>query len=104
MRTLIIMAMLVAGLVFSGQAFADAAGTYAGKCAMCHGKDGGGGAMAPALKGSDFIKGDAAAVKSVILEGRQGGDKKYSNFSIGMPKFQLSDADADALVDYLKGL
>lgn len=105
MRTFILIAMLSAGLIFAGEAMAaDAAKTYGSKCAMCHGKDAAGGSMAPALKGSDFIKGDAAAVKSVIVNGRSGADKAYKQFSIGMPKFSLSDADADALVEYLKGL
>jgi len=89
---------------FAGQAMADGAGTYAAKCKMCHGAAGEGGAMAPALKGTAFVKGDAAAVKAVIKNGRAGADKKFANFSMAMPKFDLNDADLDALTTYIKGL
>ncbi len=105
MRILILTAVLASGLIFSSVAVAgDAASTYGAKCAMCHGKDASGGAMAPALKGSDFISGDAEEIKDVIVNGRAGAAKKYKQFSIAMPKFSMSDEEASALVDYLKGL
>ena len=105
MRNLILIALVAVGLVFSGQAFAaDGASTFAAKCAMCHGKDGSGGNMAPGLKGTDFIKADAGPIKDVIANGRAGKDKKFPKFSMSMPKFKMSDADADALVAHIKGL
>ncbi len=107
MRKFIIMAVAVVALAFAGQAMAgDGAGTYSAKCAMCHGQDGTGSTMAPALKGSAFVKGDAGAIAAVIKDGRSGGDKKYSNFPISMPGFgsQLSGGDVDAIVKYLKSL
>ncbi len=99
---LVVFALVVG---FSGGAFAgDPASIYAAKCAMCHGKGGEGSTMAPALKGTDFIKGDAEAIKDVITNGRSGSAKKYPKFPIAMPKFKFSDAELDALVKYLKSL
>lgn len=85
---------------------ADGGKIFKSKCSSCHGKDAGGTAMGPSLKGNDFVKGDAAAVKATILNGRKGKDKKYKKFPIAMPahKGKISDADADAIVSYLKGL
>ncbi len=105
MKRLIWLAVFALVVGFSGAAFAgNAASIYAAKCAMCHGKGGEGTTMAPALKGTDFIKGDAQAIKDVILHGRSGSAKKFSKFPIAMPKFKFSDADLDALVKYLKSL
>jgi cytochrome c6 len=105
MKRFLLIALVALGLTFTGEAIAaDGASTFASKCAMCHGKDGSGGTMAPGLMGTDFINGDAAAIKTVILEGRAGKDKAFPKFTMSMPKFKMSDADADALVDYLKGL
>ena len=108
MRKLILTALIAIGalgLAFSSQAIAaDAKSTFAAKCAMCHGKDGGGGNMAPGLKGTDFVKGDAGPIKDTIVNGRAGKDKLYPKFTMSMPKFKMADGDADALVEYLKGL
>ncbi len=105
MRLFALVAAVVMVFAFSGSAVAaDAAGTYKAKCAMCHGKAGEGTKMAPALKGSAFVGGDAAAVKDVITNGRAGGDKKFKEFSMSMPKVALEGADLDAMVDYIKGL
>ncbi len=51
---------------FATTAFADAAATYASKCAMCHGKTGEGGKMAP----KPIAGTPAAEVKKVIAEGK----------------------------------
>ncbi|HHL39162.1 MAG TPA: cytochrome c [Deltaproteobacteria bacterium] len=105
MRKAIIAAVAAAGLAFSGAAIAaDGAKIYKSKCQACHGKGGKGTPMAPAFKGNDFIKGDAAAIKDVILHGRKGAAKKYKKYPIDMPAQKLSDADADAVVKYLKSL
>ena len=94
------------GLVFmfSSGAMADGTAVFASKCTMCHGAGGAGTAMGPKLAGNDFIKGDAAAIKAVITAGVSGGDKKYANFPMAMPKFALSDAELDQVVEYLKSL
>ncbi len=99
-------AVAIVGLVFlfSSTAMADGASTYASKCTVCHGGAGAGTAMGPKLAGNDFIKGDAAAIKTVITGGVSGGDKKYPNFPMAMPKFVFSDGDLDQMVDYLKSL
>jgi mono/diheme cytochrome c family protein len=105
MKKLVLASAIAVSLAFSGAAFAaDGAGLYKGKCSACHGADGKGGPMAPALAGSDFVKGDAAAIKDTIKNGREGGAKKYAKFSLSMPKFPLADAELDALVAHLKGL
>ena len=85
-------------------AAADGMKIFTSKCAMCHGKDGAGSAMAPTLKGNEFVKGDAQAIKNTLTNGRAGTEKKYAKFSIAMPKFQFSAEELDALVAALKGL
>ncbi|MBI5599756.1 MAG: cytochrome c [Deltaproteobacteria bacterium] len=107
MKKLIGIAVVALSLAFAGGALAaDAAGTFAAKCAPCHGKDAKGSAMAPALAGGEFVKGDAAAIKTTIAGGRAGDQKKYKNFPLAMPKWdtQLKAEEIDALVAYLKGL
>ena len=99
-------AMAIVGLVFlfSSTAMAKGASTYASKCTVCHGVAGAGTPMGPKLAGSDFIKGDAEVIKALIANGVSGGDKKYPNFSMGMPKFVFSDGDLSQIVAYLKTL
>jgi mono/diheme cytochrome c family protein len=105
MKTLILAVAFVAMVAFAGTAMADGGAVFKSKgCTACHGADGKGTAMAPGLAGSDFIKGDAGAIKDAIKNGREGGAKKYANFPLSMPKNALSDADLDAVVTYLKGL
>ncbi|MEE8575139.1 MAG: cytochrome c [Thermodesulfobacteriota bacterium] len=105
MKKFIWVAVFALTIGFSGSALAsDGAGIFKSKCSACHGANAAGGPMAPALAGSDFIKGDAAAVKDTIKNGRSGGEKKYAKFAMSMPKFGLSDGELDALVSYLKGL
>ena len=105
MKKLIWTIAVVTGLAFSGTAIAaDGASLYASKCLMCHGAGGSGTAMGPKLAGSDFIKGDAEAIKNVISTGIAMDAKKYPNFPMAMPKIALSDTELDAVVTYLKGL
>jgi mono/diheme cytochrome c family protein len=87
----------------SGVAGMDGAIIYANKCKMCHMHEGRGGSMAPRLAASHFIRGDADAVKEVILDGRS-GPEKHSNYPMSMPKFHLTEAELDALVGYLQSL
>ena len=87
----------------SGVAGMDGAVIYANKCKMCHMHEGRGGSMAPRLAASHFIRGDADAVKEVILDGRSGSEK-HSNYPMSMPKFKFSKAELDALVGYLQSL
>ena len=105
MKKLIWVAVFAIALAFSGSAIAsDGAGIYKSKCSACHGATGQGGPMAPALTANDFVKGDAAAVKDTIKNGREGGAKKYAKFALSMPKFALSDAELDAVTGYIQGL
>jgi mono/diheme cytochrome c family protein len=59
--------------------------------------------MAPKLAATHFIRGDADAVKEVILDGRSGSEKR-SNYPMSMPRFHLTEAELDALVEYLQSL
>ncbi len=105
MRKFVFFVAIALALTFSGTAMAaDGAGIFDGKCKGCHGAAGAGGPMAPALAGSDFIKGDAAVIKATIADGRSGDAKKYAEFPVPMPKLGLSDAEIDAVVAYLKSL
>lgn len=86
-------------------AAADGGAIYSSKCLPCHGKDGLGTAMAPALAGSEFMKSSAdGQVAEVILKGRQGADKLYKNFAIGMPPQKLSPDEARDVIAYLRSL
>ena len=105
MKKLLWALAIVIGVSLSGTAMAaDGAALFASKCTMCHGAAGAGTAMGPKLAGSDFIKGDAAAIKGAIKDGISGADKKHPKFALAMPKFDLADGELDAIVGYLKGL
>ena len=74
-------------------------------CTPCHGMNGEGKKpMGPPLKGSEFIKTSSDAdVKKTIQNGRAGTEKKFKDFPSPMPaQKQLTDAELDALVKYLK--
>ena len=82
----------------------DAAQLYGSKCTACHGSKGEGTQVGPALKGNPFItKGTSDEIKKIILTGRTEKEKKYPNYMIAMPGGLASEAEADALVAYLKG-
>ncbi len=87
---------------------AGAAGalTYKSKCSPCHGPDGGGSVMAPAIKGNEWVRDASSAdIAEVIKNGRQGTAKKYPNFVVSMPASKnMPDDDLDALVEYIKSL
>ncbi|HAO94270.1 MAG: hypothetical protein A2X99_02575 [Deltaproteobacteria bacterium GWB2_55_19] len=97
---------LGAALLFGGASFAaDGAAVYKARCAMCHGADGQGTAMAPAFKASDYMKtAKDAEIADAITNGREGAAKKYKQFASGMPKQTLSEDDVKAMIEYLKTL
>jgi mono/diheme cytochrome c family protein len=79
---------------------------YSDHCTECHGKDGGGaGVAAPALAGNRAVTMTSAknAIRAVLMGGfapaTTGNPRPY-----GMPPFAhvLSDADAAALVTYIR--
>lgn len=76
------------------------------KCAPCHGAEGKGTAMAPALKDSAWVKAASVAdITGVIKNGRQGKAKKYANFFVDMPASKaMPESDLAALAAYLKSL
>lgn len=60
--------------------------------------------MGPPHKGNPFLtKGNPADIKTVIMEGRSGGAKKYPKFPEDMPKGLATSAEADDLVKFLQG-
>lgn len=105
MKRMIAAALTVLALGSWNMAFADGAALYKAKCQPCHGVDGKGTAMAPAFAGSEYIKtSDSEQITDVIVKGRQGADKKYKQFAIGMPAQKLTDSEAKDVVAYLKSL
>ena len=105
MKKYLAFGLLVGIFAFSGSALAaDGAKIYASKCFACHGQNGSGTPMAPALKGNDFImKGDVALIKKVILEGRSGKDRKFPKLPADMPKVPMPDEELTALIQFIKG-
>ena len=93
------------GIIIASPVFAaDVAGVYGEKCGMCHGLKGEGTPVAPAFKGNKFILASSAdEIRKVILGGRTGSAKKFGNLRADMPGGLVSEAEADALVKYLKG-
>lgn len=91
-------------LAFSAPAFAaDGAAIFKSKCSSCHGQDGAGSAMAPAFKGNAFIQnGSDSDIAQVIKNGRNGAEKKYKQFAIGMPKQTLNDDEVKAVITQIK--
>ena len=82
----------VAPIEVSAVAPDDAAATYKAKCAMCH--------SPKAEKAFDPTAADADLV-AIILNGKKGEKPPY------MPEFKskgITEADAQALVTYMKGL
>jgi len=105
-KILMITLLFATSIGLGGLAVAsDGAAIYKAKCAACHGQNGQGTpGMAPQLAGTDYIKGEAGPIRDTIVNGRTGGDKKYKEFPLAMPKLGVSDADADAITEYLKSL
>lgn len=99
---------LAAAMVLSGATFAaaaDGSAIFKSKCSTCHGAEGQGTAMAPAFKGNAFIKNSSETdIANVIKNGRNGAEKKYKQFAIGMPKQTMSDEEVKAVVAQLKSM
>ena len=108
MKNLSIVALLFALItVFAGTSMAaDGASIYKSKCLACHGLDGKGTAMAPAFVDSAFIAdSEDADIVATIKDGRNGSEKKYKNFALGMPpQKSLTDDELAEVVTYLKSL
>jgi mono/diheme cytochrome c family protein len=96
--------LAISGLGFGTSAFAvDAQKLFSEKCAVCHGAKGEGTATGPAQRGDEFIvTAKPTDVKRVIMEGRAGADKLYPNIPVDMPRGLVSEAEADALVTFLR--
>jgi mono/diheme cytochrome c family protein len=103
--------IILSGLIFTVILMApeislaiDGAQLFGSKCIACHGPKGEGSQVGPALKGNPFVtKGTPAEIKKVILAGRTEKEKKYPNIMNPMPGGLASEAEADALIAYMKG-
>jgi len=83
---------------------ADGSELFRAKCIACHGPKGEGTPVGPTLKGNAFIvKGTPDEIKKVVMAGRTDAEKKYPNIMNSMPGGLATEAEADALVVYLKG-
>ncbi|MEK6689747.1 MAG: cytochrome c [Nitrospirota bacterium] len=105
MRSFFSVLVLLLILAFAKTSIAaDPSAIYKSKCALCHGAKGEGiKNMAPPHKGNKFvIEGKPEEIKKTILEGRIGKAKKYKEYPVDMPKNVMPDADAEALIKYLK--
>ena len=103
MKQLVFRSVLVALLVGVGLSLAsaqDAAATYKGKCAMCHGADGKGSAMGLKMGAHDFaspdVKKETDAQLTEIVTNGKGKMPAY--------KDKLKDTDIKDLVAYIRGL
>lgn len=103
--------IILTGLIFCSALFlpeasmsADGAQLFSSKCVSCHGSKGKGTQVGPALQGDPFVtQGAPEEIKKVIMKGRTEKEKKYPNIMVPMPSGLASEAEADALVIYLKG-
>ncbi len=79
---------------------------FKAKCALCHGVNGKGSAMAPAFVGNKWIKEVTRAdISAVIKRGRRGTAKKYPKFQTLMPAHSSMPAnEVSALVSYIKSI
>ncbi|CAG0944175.1 cytochrome c6 [Anaerolineae bacterium] len=84
---------------------ADGAAVYKSKCMACHGPEGKGSALAPAMVGNEYIKtATEQELTDVIMKGREGAAKKYKQYAIGMPAQQLAADETKAVIAYMKDL
>jgi mono/diheme cytochrome c family protein len=83
----------------------DGAATYQEKCAVCHADKGQGvQGLAPPLKGNKFVaESSEAELKSQIINGRTGKDRRYRDIPGGMPGVFMPEPELAALVKYVKG-
>jgi mono/diheme cytochrome c family protein len=86
-------------------AMAGGAATYQEKCAVCHADKGQGvQGLAPPLKGNKFVaESSAAELKSQILKGRTGKDRRYRDIPGGMPGVFMPEPELEALVKHVRG-
>lgn len=97
---LIVLLIALAVMVVVPKSFAadDAAKTFAGKCAMCHGAGGEGKGNFPALNNGGVQKMTDAQIADVIAKGKNG------KASHAFEKKGLDDATIKALVAHIRTL
>jgi len=107
MKKIVVSAMLLAAFTATAGPVlaADGAALYKSKCLMCHGVEGKGSAMGPALAGSEYVKSSSdEAISDVVLKGREGEAKVYKEIALGMPAQKLGAEELGALVAYIRSL
>lgn len=106
MRRYIGAGIAVITIFFSGNALAaDGAAAYRTRCAACHGPDGQGSPMGPAINGNKFVlESNDQAIADVIKNGRQGAAKLYRDLPMGMPGQNLTDTELNDIVGYVRKL
>ncbi len=98
-------AIMVMGLSGAALGAVDGAAVYSARCSTCHGPDGQGSPMGPAIRGNKFILGsNDRYVADVIRNGRTGTAKLYANISMGMPGQKMTDEELNAVVQYVRKL
>ena len=97
---LLFLLMTLAVMTVSSLSFAadDAAKTFAGKCAMCHGASGEGKGAFPALNSGAVQKMSDAQLADIIAKGKNG------KASHAFEKKGLDDATIKGLVGYIRTL
>lgn len=84
----------------------EGAKLYKLKCAACHGAGGKGTAMAPGFIDNEWMA-DATDKEliQVIVGGRQGEEKRYKEYAIGMPPQKgMSGEELNDLIAYMRSL
>ncbi len=105
MKRFMAFCVMAAGIGLTASAFAavDGAAVYKAKCAPCHGPDAQGTPMAPGFKGNDFVKTSTdQLLMDIVLKGREGPAKRYKQFPMGMPKQNIKEDEAKAVVGHIK--
>lgn len=83
---------------------ADGEALYKKTCHVCHGLEGEGKAMmGPVLMGNEFVKtADDAAMKDLLINGRVGANKKFSDMPMPMMPQKFTDEEVAAITKYMR--
>ncbi len=75
---------------------------YMARCAVCHGENGEGAGMYPALAGSEWVNGAPERLAAIILDGMEG---RVGNYQAVMPGWGsvLKDSEIAAVMTWVRG-
>jgi mono/diheme cytochrome c family protein len=95
-KVIVLLVIVALSISLASPAFAqDGAATYKAKCAACHGPEGAG-KIGPAVKGTSL------SADQIVAFLTKGDEAKKAPHKKGISG--LSDADAKAVAEYVKGL